>query len=141
MRIVVTILLAAAAVFATACEIPVIQSQDCAAAQIAVREFYSYHFDGDMSINAKELERLQKYMTPDSAKQLEGTETENDIFTTNSADHPKAFRIGACKIREPDTAVLTVLLFWRSDERTEQQEINVEAKKIDGKWLFNKVIR
>ncbi len=141
MRYAVTILLALAALFGASCEIPVIESQDCSEAQIAVREFYSYHFDGDMAINAKELERLKKYMTPDAAKELEGTETENDIFTTNTADHPKAFRIGACELQPPDTARLSVLLFWRSDERTEQQEINVEAKKINGKWLFNKVIR
>jgi hypothetical protein len=141
MKFAVTILLAVAAFFAVSCEIPVIESQDCSEAQIAVREFYSYHFDGDMAINAKELERLKKYMTPQAAKELEGTETENDIFTTNSTDHPKAFRIGSCKLEQPDTARLSVLLFWRSDERTEQREINIEAKKIDGKWLFNKVIR
>ncbi len=129
------------ALFVSSCKIPTIESQDCLDARAAVREFYSYHFDGDMALSEKELDKLQKYMTPETVKELRGQETENDVFTTNTNDYPKAFRIGDCKLISPDKAEMSVLLFWRTEERTEQREINVEARKINDKWLFNKVNR
>ncbi len=126
---------------ASSCEIPTIESQDCLDARAAVREFYSYHFDGDMALSDKELDKLQKYMTPDSVKELRGTSTENDVFTTNSNNYPKAFRVGSCKLDSPNSATLSVLLFWRTNETNLQQEIKIEAQKINDKWLFSKVIR
>jgi len=127
--------------FASSCGIPTIESKDCLDARAAVREFYSYHFDGDMALSDNELDKLQKYMTAETYKELRGKETENDVFTTDTNNYPKAFRVGSCRSDKPDTAIISVLLFWRTDDQSLQQEINVEARKIEGKWLFNKVVR
>lgn len=127
--------------FASSCGIPTIESTDCLEARAAVREFYSYHFDGDMALSDKELDKLQKYMTAESYEDLRGKTSENDVFTTNTNNYPKAFRVGSCKVDTPDNAVLSVLLFWHKDDQNIQQEITVEARKINDKWLFSKVIR
>jgi hypothetical protein len=126
---------------ASSCGIPTIESQNCLDARAAVREFYSYHFDGEMALSDKELDRLQKYMTTEAYADLKGRSSEDDVFTTNTNNYPKAFRVGSCKVDSSDEAVLSVLLFWHKDDQNIQQEITVEARKVNDKWLFNKVIR
>lgn len=66
-------------------------------------------------------------------------ETTIDYFTATD-DYPKAFRVGGCTVAEPEKRVnLGVLLFWKTDTRSEQREIYVEAVNENGKWLVNKV--
>ena len=126
---------------ASSCGIPTIESQNCLDARAAVREFYSYHFDGEMALSDKHLDKLQKYMTAESYEDLRGKPSENDVFTTNTNNYPKAFRVGSCKEDSPDNATLSVLLFWHKDDQNTQQEITVEARKVNDKWLFSKVVR
>lgn len=125
--------------FTSACSIPNLEKPECTEAREAVREFYSFHFGSDMRPSAEYLQKREKYLTSDwkkiISKNLDGKE---DYFTL-SEDYPKAFRIGACEIVEPNVKVdFGVVLFWKDEARSEQREIKVEMVKTGDKWLINK---
>nr|MDQ3322296.1 YbjP/YqhG family protein [Acidobacteriota bacterium] len=62
-----------------------------------------------------------------------------DYFTATD-DYPKAFRVGDCEVIEPEKRVnFGVLFFWKTDTRSEQREIRVEAVRENGKWSVNRV--
>jgi len=66
-------------------------------------------------------------------------ESAADYFTATD-DYPKAFRVGVCKIIEPEKRVnFQILLFWKDDNRNEQREMNVEIVNEKDEWLVNKV--
>ena len=121
------------------CSIPNLEKPECREAQTTVREFYSYHFGNDMKFSMENLRRREKFLSADFVKDLQNAPPEIDVFTTNSTDYPKAFRIGGCKIEAADKAVFEVLLFWKDDTRSEQREINVEVVKQNDKWLISKI--
>ena len=73
-------------------------------------------------------------------KSLQGLQTESDVFTTGNSDFAKAFRVGGCKVVEPSKTNVEVLLFWKTDTRSEQKAINVEVIKQNDKWLINKIL-
>jgi len=121
--------------------IPNLQSPECAESSGIIREFYSYHFGNDMKFSRDNLKLREKFLSPELIKSLENLQTENDVFTTNETDYPKAFRVGGCKMIEPAKTQVEVLLFWKTEERSEQKSINVEAVKQGDKWLVNKILR
>jgi hypothetical protein len=126
---------------ATACSIPNLESPACTESKNAVREFYSYHFGNEMQFSADGLKRREKFLSPEFAATVAGSKEGSDPFTTGSDDIPKAFRVGECREISPERTESNVQLFWRSDERTEQREIKVEAVDKNDTWLVNKVSR
>jgi len=120
--------------------VPNLEAPECEASRGVVKEFYSYHFGNDMKLSPENLKQQEKFLTPEFAKSLQGLQTENDVFTTNNTDYPKAFRVGKCQIVEPSKTNMEVLLFWKTETRTEQRAINVEVVKQGDKWLVNKIL-
>jgi hypothetical protein len=118
--------------------IPSLEEPDCDQARDAVREFYSYHFGNDQKFGPQDLEQRSGYITPGFRERLHDT-TQVDPFTL-TADTPKAFRAGECRVVEPARRVaFELLLFWKTDTRSEQRTIIVEAENVGGKWLVDRV--
>ncbi|MCA1590704.1 MAG: hypothetical protein LC730_07385 [Acidobacteria bacterium] len=117
------------------CSIPNLEGGGCSDARTAVREFYSFHFGGDMAFSSETLELRKKFLTAEFAQRFDGLSTVVDPFT-RTTEPPKAFRVGTCRADDDDNARFDVLLFWRTDETSAQQMIRVHARKIDNKWLI-----
>ena len=125
--------------FSVACSIPSLEKPECEAARNDVREFYSYHFGGDMKNTAKNLKGQEKYLSADLQKRLaEQSDSAIDYFT-QTADYPKAFRVGGCEVAAPNKTIFDILLFWKTETRSEQREINVETIKENDTWVIDKV--
>ncbi|PYS92075.1 MAG: hypothetical protein DMF62_01295 [Acidobacteria bacterium] len=120
--------------FCIGCSIPNLEPTDCIQARDIVREFYSFHFGNDMNFSAENLERRRRFLTTDLYERLKSEEQKGDPFTRTS-DLPKAFRVGECRVVESGVS-FNVLLFWKTDTRTEQKSINVLAENIGDKWLI-----
>ena len=123
------------------CSVPSLESPACTESKNAVRDFYSFHFGNEMKFSAEGLKRREKFLSPEFAAAVAGSKDGTDPFTTDSDDIPKAFRIGACREISPERTESNVLLFWRSDDRTEQREIKVEAVDRNDTWLVNNISR
>ena len=123
------------------CSVPSLETPACTESKNAVREFYSYHFGNEMKFSPEGLKYREKFLTPEFAKAVTNSREGTDPFTTGSEDLPKAFRVGECREISPERTESSVLLFWRSDDRTEQREIKVEAVDRNDTWLVNKVSR
>jgi len=120
--------------------VPNLEQPECTDSRLVVKEFYSYHFGNEMRFSAENLRKREKFLTPELFKSLENLQTENDIFTTNTDDFPKAFRVGKCEVVEPAKTKLEVVLFWKDDTRSEQKVIHAEVVKQNDKWLVNKIL-
>ena len=121
------------------CGIPNLEPRECAESSGVVKEFYSYHLGNEMKFSRENLKLREKFLTPDFFKSLQNLQTENDVFTTNSMDFPKAFRVGKCEVVSPEKTNFEIILFWRDDTRSEQKTIKTEAVKQGDKWLINRV--
>ncbi|NNF00860.1 MAG: DUF3828 domain-containing protein [Pyrinomonadaceae bacterium] len=122
------------------CSQPVLESKECISSREAVRSFYSFHFGNDMTPTPENLKKREKYLSKALKERLsEGdTESKSDYFT-QTADYPKAFRVGACESAGSDRVTFEVLLFWRTDGKDRQQEITVVAVEESGTWLIDRV--
>ena len=121
------------------CSIPNLENPECTEARNAVREFYSHHFAGDMKPSKENLQQREMFLSENLKNYLaQQPEAAKDYFTQTD-DYPKAFRVGKCEVISPEKTVLGILLFWKTDTRSEQREIKVEAVKESDKWLINKV--
>lgn len=126
--------------FASACSVPNLEDPACTEARTEIRQFYSFHFAGDMKPSPGNLKAREKYLTPPLFETLSGSkETAVDYFTATS-DYPKAFRTGACRVVSPSETEFEVILFWRDDNRSEQKEVTVTTVKQGDKWLIDKVV-
>ncbi|MGI8494736.1 MAG: hypothetical protein ACR2L1_05415 [Pyrinomonadaceae bacterium] len=133
------ILLFAVCIYFTACSIPNLQPQECNEARQTVRELYSYHFGSDMKFTPETLKQREKYLTPELFNNLNSAPQNVDPFTLTN-DYPKAFRAGGCTVVEPGNKVsFEILLFWKSENRSEQREVNAEVVKQGDNWLVNKI--
>lgn len=123
-----------------ACSVPNLEKPECAAARQTVKELYSFHFGNDMKPARENLKQREKFLTGDLKQYLSNqTEAVKDYFT-QTEDYPKAFRVGTCKIAEPNKRVnFQILLFWKDATRDEQREVSVETVNNNGDWLINKV--
>lgn len=119
---------------------PNLDPPECEAARLPIKEFYSYHFGNEMRFSQENLKPLEKFLTAEYFKKLQNSPTGVDVFTTGTADVPKAFRIAKCEVVSPDKTTHEIQLFWRDDTRTEQKSIYVEAVRQNGQWLINDVI-
>jgi hypothetical protein len=119
--------------------IPNLDPPECTDARLTVKEFYSYHLGNEMRFSQENLKKREKFLTPEYFKSLQTVSGENDIFTTNSLDFPKTFRVGGCKVIDAAKTEMEVLLFWKDETRTEQRAIHVEVVKQGDRWLVNRV--
>ena len=121
------------------CSIPNLEPPECDQARDAVREFYSFHFGNDQAFKADDIERRRGYLTERFFENLISAPPAVDPFTRTD-DVPKAFRAGECRVIEPGRRVVfELVLFWKTDTRTDQRAISVEAEKIGEKWLVDSV--
>ncbi len=118
--------------------IPNLESPECEEARNTVREFYSVHFDNDMKPSAEYLKPREKFLTASLKNIISETLSDKRDYFTATDDYPKAFRVGSCEVPAPGKTTFGILLFWKTDTRTEQREIKVEAVKENDKWLINK---
>ena len=125
----------------TGCSILNLESPACTESKNALREFYSYHFGNEMKFSAAGLKQREKYLSPEFAKTVASAQEGTDPFTTGSDGIPKTFRVGDCRELSPEHTKVSVLIFWRSDDRTEQREIWVEARDRNDTWLVNNISR
>lgn len=92
-----------------------------------------------MAFSAEGLEKKKIYLTPRLYESLKVASPSADPFTRQS-DLPKAFRAGECRVIEPGTrTAFNLLLFWKTDTRSEQRSINVTTAKVDGAWRIDAV--
>jgi hypothetical protein len=124
--------------FCVSCSIPSLESAECTEAREAVKELYSYHFGNEMKPTAENLKARERFLTPELTTALQKFQSDIDPFTL-STDFPKAFRVGGCKTVAPDKTESQVLLFWKDDERSRQQEITVETIRQNDRWLINNI--
>lgn len=122
------------------CSIPNLEKPECAKAAQVVKEFYSFHLGNDMRPSKENLQQRAKFLTGELKQQLENQpENAKDYFTATD-DYPKAFRVGGCRVVEPDKkASVQVLLFWKDEKRTEQREIRADVVKENENWLISAV--
>ena len=122
-----------------ACSVPNLEDPECDQARDVVREFYSLHFASDMALSAEGLEKKKAYLTSRLYDSLKGAASTVDPFTRTS-DLPKAFRAGECRVIESGTrTAFNILLFWKTDTRSEQRSINVTTAKVDGTWRIDAI--
>lgn len=127
------------AFFVSSCSIPSLEKPQCSNARDAVRQFYGFHFGNDMHPSAENLKLRESYLTGELFKELSSSiEAEKDYFT-KTVNYPRAFRVGTCTTESDDKAMLQVLMLWRDETKSAQEEVKVEAVKKDDKWLINKV--
>lgn len=125
--------------FIISCSVPNLEKPECIESREIVKQFYSFHFGNDIKPNSENLKRSEKYLSRNLFEKLKSqTETAKDYFTQTD-DYPKAFRIGGCEIITPDKTLFEVLIFWKTETRTEQRTIKVETIKENGTWLIDKV--
>lgn len=120
--------------------VPNLEAPECAEARGVVKELYSYHFGNEMRFSPENLKQREKFLTPELYKNLQNSPPDADVFTTNNTDFPKAFRIGKCEVVEPAKTNVEVLLFWKTDTRSEQREIKTEVVRQGDRWLVNKIL-
>jgi len=125
--------------FTGSCSVPNLESSECAAARIVVREFYSFHFGNEMKFSQQNLAARKRFLTSELFESLASAQSEGDVFTIGSDDVPKAFRVGACEEQSPARVSLDVLLFWRDDVRSEQRQIKAEVVRQGETWLVNSI--
>jgi hypothetical protein len=139
-RIFITLCLLLTAFCSLNCgSIPNLEVPECTEARGTVKEFYSYHFGNEMRFSQDNLRQREKFLTPEYIKSLQNVQTENDVFTTNNTDFPKAFRVGKCEVVDPAKTNIEILLFWKTDTRTEQKAIKTEVVREGDKWLINRI--
>lgn len=138
--IVGTVIAVQVLLLATACSIPNLENRECSEARDNVRELYSIHFGSDMKPSAENLKLRERFLVPELNRfLLNQIETNRDYFTKTD-DFPKAFRVGECRVAEPEKKVVVqVLVFWKDDIRSEQKEVSVEMVKETEGWLVNKI--
>jgi hypothetical protein len=123
-----------------ACSIPNLETAECREARNAVKEFYSFHFGNDMKFTKENLGRREKYLSSELKQNLQNQPDGATDYFTATDDYPKAFRVGDCETVELNKKVNTqVVLFWKSDTRSEQREIHVEVVKENDDWLMKNV--
>lgn len=118
---------------------PNLEKPECTESKEIIKQFYSNHFGGDLKPSQANLEKIRPALTANLFEVLKGkNETEFDYFT-QTADYPKAFRVGGCEVNSENKTIFEILLFWKDENRSEQREIKVETVKENGNWLIDKV--
>ncbi len=140
LRNVIFVCLLLTAVCQLNCSIPNLETPECGEARNTVKEFYSYHFGNDMKFTRDNLKPREKFLSNELKQKLASQPDSATDYFTATDDYPKAFRVGSCEAIEANKKVdIQVLLFWKSDTRSEQREVHVEVINVNDNWLINKV--
>ena len=129
-----------AAYCSLSCSVPNLEKPECTKARQTLKELYSFHFGNDMKFTKENLQTREKFLSEQLKLKL-GTQPDSakDYFTATDS-YPKTFRVGVCKITEPEKKVeAQILLFWREGEKTEQREVKAEVINENDKWLVSSV--
>jgi hypothetical protein len=119
--------------------IPNLESQECAAVRSEARRFYSYHFDASTRSGGDRAAERREYLTSRySAELAKNGPQDIDVFTMSS-EFPKTFKIGECKMASPTNVDIQIQTYWRSDEKTSQNEVVANYVLENGKWLLDGV--
>lgn len=133
------LLFACCSVIFFACSIPNLENSQCAEARDVVKRLYSFHFANDLKFNKENLRLREAYLSDQLKRDLGARPDGPFDYFTQTDDYPKAFRIGKCEAVNPESTVFDVLVFWRTDTRSEEKHIRVETAKEGGKWLISSV--
>lgn len=127
------------AFFIGACSIPNLEPAECVDARDSARQFYSFHFGNEMRPSAENFKARERYLTPRYFASL-ATYPENgaDPFTLTT-EYPRTFKLAECKASSPTDIDLKIQIYWRDDTKTEQQAVQANFVKQDGKWLLDGV--
>ena len=120
----------------SSCSIPSLEKPQCTEARDSVKQFYSWYLGTDAEEKSRHPEIYARFISPSFPFDPKGSETD-PYFLTN--DFPKTFRLGSCKVVDPEKVDIQVQLFWRDDIKTVQKEVHAEAVKPSDKWLIDKV--
>lgn len=119
--------------------IPNLESSECTAVRNEARRFYSYHFDASTRSGGDRAAERREYLTPRySAELAKNGPKDIDVFTMSS-EFPKTFKIGECKMASPTNIDIQIQTYWRSDEKTSQNEVVANYVLENGKWLLDGV--
>lgn len=122
-----------------ACSMPTLETASCTAARSSVREFYSIHFANDLELNPENLQKRERFLSPDLVEKLRRMPEGTDPFTVGEPPFPRAFRVGSCREIAAERVEFDVLVFWRDEASTEQRKINAEVIDLEGRWLVDQV--
>lgn len=123
----------------SSCSIPNLEPAECVEARDSARQFYSFHFGNEMRPGADNFKARERYLTPRYFASLAAyPETVRDPFTLTT-EYPRTFKLAECKAASPSSIDLKIQLYWRDDLKTEQQEVQANFVKQDGKWLLDGV--
>ena len=127
------------ALFIASCSIPNLEPAECVEARDSARQFYSFHFGNEMRPSVENFKARERYMTPRYFASL-ATHHENgaDPFTLTT-EYPRTFKLAECKASSSTDIDLKIQIYWRDDLKTEQQEVQANFVKQDGKWLLDGV--
>ena len=121
------------------CSIPNLESPECVEARDSARQFYSFHFGNDMRPGTDNFKARERYLTPRYFASLATyPEKGADPFTLTT-EYPRTFKLAECKAASPTDIDLKIQIYWRDDTKTEQQEVQANFVKQDGKWLLDGV--
>lgn len=143
-RSVVAVSLLVGVFFSTSCltgSIPNLEKPQCTSSRDVVKRFYSIHFGGDMRFSQENLKVREKFLTKQYAASLQNINSAADIFTSNSEDYPRAFRLGGCEVLGEEKAKVEILVFWKNGDESRQQSVFAEVTKDSGNWLISNIFR
>jgi hypothetical protein len=129
-----------AALCSISCSVPNLEQPECTAARDTVKRFYSFHFGKGLDGTEEMDQARAAFLTPGLRTELSAPGGSKRDYFTDTEDPPKAFRVGECKA-QPDNATLQVVLLWRDDSVSRQEEVKVQTVKTGDAWLIDKVSR
>ena len=122
-----------------ACRFYSLETPACSQARDTTKQFYSWYLGTDAHLKEAQPDIFSKHVV---STYFPGDGNayafERDPFFLEQ-NLPTTFKIGACKQIDPEKVDLQVQIYWRTDIKTVQKEIHVEAIKLDDAWLINKV--
>lgn len=126
----------------TGCNVPSLESTECAEARTVIKQFYSFHFGNDMAPSLENLKLRERYLTGEYFSQLvtlqnAGIDLDRDPFTPwSEKGAPKTFKIGQCNVHSEKEVYFQVQFYWRDDYSTDQKEWYADMEKANGVWLL-----
>ncbi|MEZ5307352.1 MAG: hypothetical protein R2684_09430 [Pyrinomonadaceae bacterium] len=121
----------------SSCSQPILEPESCMAARDVVKRLYSIHMDGGVIKDSNSLDRIKPFLSDTLLEQIKGEIGKSFDYLTQTENFPKAFRVGGCKVVDGKPE-FSVLLFWKTEEKSTQREIIVSTTKTEG-WVVEKV--
>lgn len=123
------------------CSQPILEPEECIAARDKLKRIYSFHFGNDLQPSSENLQRRADFVSAELYQKLKTQSDEKTDYFTQTADYPKAFRVGKCESPGSGRVRFEVLLFWKTPDRSEQREIEVEMIKEKSVWVVDRVTK